>query len=193
MVRLYKHDRNGLLYMECWKDKDFAVVHFGHVGQTGKKRSYCTLEGRYSLFEEQFEEENTRNGYYPICEKDMFWVVASFEVVGIKDMENLLDLKDDLEFTLNEMLGWHGVGYLDGFETAPAQPGKVTATLDFFALVVDAEIAVRLLRESQSIDSRVTLREIKSRPVSGTGSVGQGDGSLSHEWDRGRFRVPRRK
>jgi hypothetical protein len=139
MLKLYKRENGRITaYHEAWVDGAHVIEHFGPLGERGTTREYRRDSG-------VGEEESIRRVLAPV-------MGDGFEAVDADDHALLLvefaskgpgtagDVKRQgaLHSRLNEMLGWTGLGHVDG--------GSVgSGTMEVCCVVVDFEHARQVI------------------------------------------------
>ena len=142
MLKLYKQINNEFHYWETWEnDKTTAIVHWGIVGQRGLDKK--VKSGRFSSFRETIQKEidEKQKDDYSVFEEDKMRFLSveySIEDFGTdKDIEK----RHRLEDYLNELLGWTGLGHVDG--------GSIgSGTMEVGCMVVDFDIAKKVVENN---------------------------------------------
>ncbi|MDC1143031.1 hypothetical protein OAU50_08065 [Planctomycetota bacterium] len=139
MIKLYKKNEHGATYYrEAWVHGKKVVEHWGLLGSNGKTKNH--------KFDSQLsEEENCRkvltaaleDGFAEVDDEDMIYLIVEYELGTWGDAEDL-DKRHALEDRLNEVLGWKGLGMVDG--------GSIgSGTMEVACVVVDYGIAERAI------------------------------------------------
>jgi hypothetical protein len=130
MFKLYSRlgDRR-LLYREAWVAGTRIVEHWGECGDRGqtKEHSYSgsTLQ--------RLEQEARAAGYHPIPDDEMAMLIVEYLIDGFGSSADL-DRRHALEDEFNELVGWLGLGHLDG--------GSIgSGAMEVALMVVDFDIA----------------------------------------------------
>ena len=139
MLKLYKLTDNQLHYWETWDNNEkSAIVHWGIVGQRGENKE--VKSGLFSNFRKAIQQEinqKMKEGYTEFEENEVVVVEIEYAIDG-SGTEQDLDKRHRLEDRLNELLGWTGLGHVDG--------GSIgSGTMEVCCLVVDFEIAKNLI------------------------------------------------
>ena len=139
MLKLYKQIDSKLHYWETWDtDDNSAIVHWGIVGDTGEQKE--VKSGLLSSFKKAVQKEidqKLKEGYTEFHDDKVFFLEVEYEIDGFGTEENL-DKRHRLEERLNELLGWTGLGHVDG--------GSIgSGTMEAGCVVVDFEIAKRVI------------------------------------------------
>ena len=139
MLKLYKKINNQLNYWETWEqDAKTAVVHWGIVGERGQTKEIKS--GFFSNLTTVLQKEidnKLKNGFAEFDEDNMAFLEVEYEIEGFGS-ENDLDKRHNLEGHLNELLGWTGLGHIDG--------GSIgSGTMEVGCVVVDFEVAKRVI------------------------------------------------
>ena len=142
MLKLYKLNDNKLHYWETWeKDDKTATVHWGIVGERGQVKDI--KGGLFSNFRKTVQkeiDEKLKEGYAEFNEEDKAFLEVEYKIDGFGTEEEL-DKRHRLEEHLNELLGWTGLGEVDG--------GSIgSGTMEAGCVVVDFEIAKRVIEDN---------------------------------------------
>jgi hypothetical protein len=135
MFKLYKRDMDGrLLYHEAWANGSSIVEHWGICGERGNTREHAApTEPDIQRILDGLAEAARSRGYAPILEEDMELLVVEYSIDGMGSTADL-DRRHQLEDRFNELVGWLGLGELDG--------GSIgSGTMEIALIVVDFEIA----------------------------------------------------
>lgn len=135
MIKLYKIIDNKLNYWETWDNDDkSAIVHWGVVGQRGQDKE--VKGGLFSNFRDIVQKEineRLKEGYAEFDEDNLVFLEVEYLIDGFGTEEDL-DKRHRLEERLNELLGWTGLGHVDG--------GSIgSGTMEAGCVVVDFDIA----------------------------------------------------
>lgn len=141
MIKLYKLIESKLHYWETWdKDSKTAIIHWGVVGQRGQDRE--VKGGLFSNFRSAVQKEINeilKEGYEEFDEGNMIFLEIEYLIDGFGTEEDL-DKRHRLEERLNELLGWTGLGHVDG--------GSIgSGTMEAGCVVVDFDIAKEIIQE----------------------------------------------
>lgn len=141
MIKLYKTIGSELHYWETWDKNDTsAIIHWGIVGQTGENKEIKS--GFFSSIENKLKKminEKTSEGYLEFNEKQPVNLEIEYAIEGFGTHEDL-EKRHKLEEKLNEILGWTGLGHVDG--------GSIgSGTMEIGCLVVDFDIAKKVIEE----------------------------------------------
>jgi len=139
MLKLYKVIDNQLYYWETWEqDSKTAVVHWGIVGQRGQNKEI--KGGLFSSFEKVVQKEiddKVKEGFAEFDEDNMTFLEVEYKIEGFGS-EKDLDKRHKLEQRLNELLGWTGLGHVDG--------GSIgSGSMEAGCIVVDFEVAKKVI------------------------------------------------
>jgi hypothetical protein len=141
MIKLYKRIDNKLHYWETWEQDDkTATVHWGIVGERGEDKE--VKGGLFSNFRNIVQKEineRMKEGYAEIEDDNMSFMEIEYLVDDFGTQDDL-DKRHRLEERLNELLGWTGLGHVDG--------GSIgTGSMEVGCAVVDFDIAKRIIEE----------------------------------------------
>lgn len=142
MLTLYKHIDNQLHYWETWeKDDNHGIIHWGIVGQKGQKKEI--MGGWFSNFHKKVQkemDEKIKEGYSEFDEDKIAFLEIEYKIEGFGTNEDL-DKRHRLEDYLDELLGWTGLGHVDG--------GSIGSnTMEVGCMVVDFEIAKKIIEDN---------------------------------------------
>lgn len=142
MLKLYKLIDNQLHYWETWdKDEKTAIVHWGIVGQRGQDKEVTS--GLFSNFRKTIQkeiDEKIKDGYTEFDEDKIAFLEVEYKIDGFGSEQDL-DKRHRLEDHLNELLGWTGLGHVDG--------GSIgSGTMEAGCMVVDFEIAKKVIEDN---------------------------------------------
>ena len=146
IVTLYKNEDGSLYYAECWIDEGTIVKHTGMVGNKGEVQEYeCENAREYKKFLDDFYKEFS--DYNKLSNEDCYYLVLQFE---IEPFENELPEKynnaiNNIGNILNSVLNWNGVGLLNSWNAGETENIKGKYVINFFSIVVDTDIAFRLI------------------------------------------------
>ncbi|TYR73529.1 hypothetical protein FZC79_17975 [Rossellomorea vietnamensis] len=142
MIRMTKAVNGQLLFWEVWQEFNKQVfIQKGIVGSTGEKE-----EMRVKLFQraekvmKDLADEKTLQGYEYHKEQDLFELIVRYEYEENQEWEETLEVKDEVEYILNEGLGNTGNGAC--FEGS-LEAGRVSIV----NYVVDVEKAITTINE----------------------------------------------
>jgi hypothetical protein len=141
MIKLYKIIDNKLNYWETWDNDDkSAIVHWGVVGQRGQDKE--VRGGLFSNFRDIVQKEvneRQKEGYAEFDEDSLVFLEVEYLIDGFGTEEDL-DKRHRLEERLNELLGWTGLGHVDG--------GSIgSGTMEAGCVVVDFDIAKSIIED----------------------------------------------
>lgn len=142
MIRMIKAVNGQLLFWEVWQEFNKQVfIQKGIVGSTGEKE-----EMRVKLFQraekvmKDLADEKAREGYKYHNEQDLFELIIRYNYDENQEWEETLEVKDEVEYILNEGLGNTGNGAC--FEGS-LEAGRVSIV----NYVVDVEKAINTINE----------------------------------------------
>jgi predicted DNA-binding WGR domain protein len=142
MLKLYKNINNKLHYWETWDTEDnSAIIHWGKVGETGEYKTISSsLFSKYKSKVQKEIKEQCKNGFAPFNEENLQLLEIEYKVEGF-GTEADLEKRHELESKLNEILGWSGLGHVDG--------GSIgNGTMEVGCVVVDFNITKEVLETS---------------------------------------------
>lgn len=141
MLKLYKLIGNQLHFWETWdKDEKTAIVHWGIVGKIGQDKE--VKSGLFSNFRKTVQkeiDEKLNEGYSEFDEDNLSFLEIEYKIDGFGSEQDL-EKRHRLEEKLDEILGWTGLGHVDG--------GSIgSGTMEVGCIVVDFEIAMKVIEE----------------------------------------------
>jgi hypothetical protein len=141
MLKLYKSIDSRLHYWETWcQDRKTTVIHWGIVGERGQKREIRS--GLFTNIKKVIQKEvyqKLSEGYAEYGEDKMTILDIEYKVDGFGTNQDLTK-RHRLEDILNELLGWTGLGNVDG--------GSIgNGTMEVCCLVIDFEIAKKTIEQ----------------------------------------------
>ena len=141
MLKLYKLTDNQLLYWETWNnDEKSATIHWGLVGQRGQDKE--VTGGFFSNFRKAVQkeiDEKLKEGYAEFDEDNVSFLGVEYKVNGF-GTEQDLDKRHRLEVKLDKILGWTGLGHVDGGSSG-------SGTMEAGCIVVDFDVAKKVIEE----------------------------------------------
>ena len=142
MLKFYKLIDNQLHYWETWdKDETTAIIHWGIVGQRGQDKE--VKSGLFSNFRKSVQkeiDEKVKDGYREYDEDKIAFLEVEYKIDGLGSAQDL-DKRHRLQEHLNELLGWTGLGHVDG--------GSIgTGSMEVCCIVVDFEIAKKIIEDN---------------------------------------------
>ncbi|ASJ22687.1 tetratricopeptide repeat protein [Brachyspira hampsonii] len=146
IVTLYKEEYGFMYYAECWIDEGTIVKHTGIVGSSGEVKEYeCGNPREYKIFLDDFYKEY--NDYKKIDNDDCYYLILQFETEPFENElpEKYSDALNKIVNILNSVLSWNGVGYLNSWNAGETENIKGKYVINFFSVVVDIDIAFRLI------------------------------------------------
>jgi hypothetical protein len=142
LFRLYKRDEEGrLLNHEAWSAGPHIVEHWGVCGDYGETKDHpVSSESDVQRTLQGLENAAYSKGYEPILEGDTDMLVVEYAIEGHGSTEDL-DRRYVLEDGFNNLIGWLGLGELDG--------GSIgSGTMEVALTVVDFDIAKTALERN---------------------------------------------
>lgn len=141
MIKLYKRVDKKFHYWETWEsDEDAAIIHWGIVGDKGQMKE--VKSNRKTNYEKVVQREysaKTENGFVEFDENNFQLLAIEYKIDG-KGTKADLNKRHDLEDYLSEILGWTGLGHVEG--------GKIgSGTMEVGCQVVDFEIAISVIEK----------------------------------------------
>ena len=142
MIKLFKNINGQTHYWETWDaDKSTAVIHWGIIGNHGESKEIKSrLFSSNSKFVQQEINEKLEEGYSEIDEDDWSFLEIEYKIEGFgSDLD--LEKRHKLEGLLDEVLGWNGLGHVDG--------GSIgSGTMEVGCMVVDFNVAKKVIEEN---------------------------------------------
>jgi len=137
MLKLYRTVDNKIHYWEVWdNDGTTATIHWGVVGERGDDKKVSNI---LATIQKKINEK-IADGYHELDEDKIRFLEIEFAVDGF-GTPNDLKKRDRLEARLNELLGWTGLGHVDG--------GSIgSGTMELGCVVVDFEIAKKVIEKN---------------------------------------------
>ena len=156
MIKLYKTIDNELHYWETWdNENNSATIHWGKVGLKGEAKT--VKSGLFSNFRKEVQKEidkKINEGYIQFDDMDLTFIEIIYPVVEMGTEEDL-NKRHALENRLNELLGWTGLGHVDG--------GSIgSGTMEVGCEVVDFEIAKNVIQQDLKGSEFEDFKEIKA-------------------------------
>jgi predicted DNA-binding WGR domain protein len=144
MLKLYKHIDGRLHYHEAWTTDESVIEHWGAVGEQGETRKHA-YDTRSQAEEDAILavlKKPIENGFTPFEPENEVTLLVEYAVTGMGD-DNDLEKRHALEDRLNEVLGWTGLGSVDG--------GSIgSGTMEVCCYVVDFAIAKQVIEAALS-------------------------------------------
>ena len=139
MLKLYKAIEGKLCYHEAWTTDDSLIEHWGTVGERGETRTHA-----YDVRNQSEEDavlavlkEPLESGFSPFEPENEAVLLVEYAISGMGD-ERDFNKRHALEDRLNEVLGWTGLGAVDG--------GSIgSGTMEVCCYVVDFAIAKQVI------------------------------------------------
>jgi len=140
IVKLYKNESGILRYWEAWDNSEKATIHWGTVGEEGstKKLSLASHEDASSLVEREAASLRAE-GYQEVADDKLIQIVIQYPIVEMGTPEDL-DKRYEVEYLMNQRLGWTGLGHCDGGDIG-------SGTMNIFCFVVDTDKATQCITE----------------------------------------------
>lgn len=141
MLKLFKTIEGQLHYWETWDtDDQTVIVHWGVVGETG----YCSevKSAPFSNFRKTVRKEinqKKREGYEEFDEDNLAFLEIEYKTEGFGTEEDLRK-RYRLEEHLDELLGWTGLGQVDGSSIG-------SGSMEVGCVVVDFDTAKKVIEE----------------------------------------------
>lgn len=139
MLKLYKKEKNRILYWETWKRNFLSgIIHWGIVGQQGEDKTIKS--GPFRSYKNIIKKEidiKLADGYKQIDIEDHDILVIEYPVKGMGTMKDLKK-RYRLQKRMDQTLGWTGLGHCDG--------GSIGSdTMEVCCFVVQFEIAKEIV------------------------------------------------
>ena len=161
MLKLYKFIGNQIHYWETWEENEkMAIVHWGIVGEEGQNKEVKSqLFSSYRKKIQKETEQKLKEGYSALEDDEVAYLEIEYAVDGF-GTEQDLDKRHRLEEHLNQLLGWTGLGHVDG--------GSIgSGTMEVGCVVVDFDIAKKVIEENLKATEFANFERIfKTEPVS---------------------------
>ncbi|MCB9164519.1 MAG: hypothetical protein H6592_08810 [Flavobacteriales bacterium] len=155
MDKLYKFENGCIYYWEAWEtDGKRAIIHWGEVGHRGEHSEIRPglLVGLAQKIAKHVKSMES-SGYRRFSDRELKMLVIVFSVEGWGTAKDL-DKRYQIERRLDQLLGWHGLGHVDG--------GSIgSGTMEIDCLVIDFDIAERVIRGYLLEEGFTDFKEIK--------------------------------
>lgn len=156
MIKLYKTIDNELHYWETWdNENNSATIHWGKVGLKGEIKTLKS--GLFSNFRKVVQKEidkKINEGYIQFEDMNLTFIEIIYPIVDMGS-EDDLNKRHSLENRMNELLGWTGLGNVDG--------GSIgSGTMEVGCEVVDYEIAKKVIQQDLKGSEFEDFKEIKA-------------------------------
>jgi len=141
MVKLYKKEGGRRLYREAWIAGDEIVEHWGTCREHGRSSSRALRDGESAkqAFTD-FTDRARELGYRLLPPSRQKMMVVQYPVEGFGGLDDLAR-RHAIEEHLNQMLGWNGLGHVDGGSMG-------MGTMDIACVVVDRRLAREIIVRS---------------------------------------------
>jgi hypothetical protein len=157
LFKLYTKLDGKLHYREAWFSNDATIIeHWGICGERGADRTHqCkTGEEALSVFQ-RLKNAAREEGFRPIALGKHAKLLVEFPVTGTGSSADL-KRRHELEDFLEELVGWLGLGHLDGGSIGSGTMEAMCYVVDFAIAKAAVESA---LRESSFSDFSRIYRE----------------------------------
>ena len=157
LFKLYQKIDGALHYREAWVSEELTVVeHRGRCGDEGETRSHvCETAAAAQKTYAQLKRAARAEGFRAISPSKHAKLVVELPINGFGSNSDL-DRRHALEDFLDDLVGWLGLGHLDGGSTG-------SDTMEAMCYVVDFQIAKdaiqQALRNSNFSDFARVYRE----------------------------------
>ncbi|MNI14783.1 hypothetical protein D3C73_680570 [compost metagenome] len=168
MIKLYKkeQDQKTLRYFEVWLEPDNrrAVFHSGVAGRDGKTE-YVVWDAQTEelVFLETLLVKARAAGYTEIPSEHHDTIIVQYKIQGKGSKADLVK-RHRVERLLDQVLGWKGLGHVDGGDIG-------NKTMNIFCTVVDGaqaaaavKNALRTYREDVN-HAVIAIRKTNENPV----------------------------
>jgi hypothetical protein len=134
LFKLYKKAGKDLLYREGWFSGDRVFEHWGTCGERGSVREHGAL-GLHDAARilNRLKSSARQEGFKSRSKSQMTTLVVEYPIERFGTSTDL-KTRHMIEDRLNELVGWLGLGHLDGGSTG-------SGSMDVFLIVVDFEVA----------------------------------------------------
>jgi predicted DNA-binding WGR domain protein len=136
VIKLYKKQDGVLYYWETWnRTPKNATIHWGVVGERGSVETVrATSQVKFAALIQEKVNEKRAEGYAESSTETLLEIeyeAKTMSPVRLKKLHRLCE-------RLDQLMGWTGLGYLDG-------NGIGFGKMDVTVVVVDYEIAKRVI------------------------------------------------
>ena len=135
MIKLYKREPGGkLLYHEAWTDDSNrnVTIHAGTVGRDGKNHSVPwdpEAETEDAVLERVLSDAR-KKGFEEVPLELQMWAVVQFKLKSFSGSKRDYKKWERIRKNLDQVLGWKGVGHVDGGDIG-------TFVMNIVAIIVD--------------------------------------------------------
>jgi hypothetical protein len=141
-MKLYKRIENEIYYWETWDiDEKKGAINTGVIGTEGNYKEIKS--GLFSNYRKTIQKEIDKycaNGFQEVDIEEHYTLLIEFSVDGMgteQDVEKRTRLQD----SMNEILGWNGLGHCDG--------GSIgSGTMEVCCFVIDFKIAKKVIENN---------------------------------------------
>lgn len=144
LFKLYKKIDGGLHYREAWIPDDQKVVeHWGACGDRGQTREHvCETPARARAAYVQLKHSARSDGFRPIAQSKHAKLVVEIPIEGF-GTSGELHRRHALEDFLDDLVGWLGLGHLDGGSSGSGTMEAMCYVVDFKVAKAAVEAALR--------------------------------------------------
>jgi predicted DNA-binding WGR domain protein len=142
MFKLYRREADKkLFYREAWIDGERVVEHWGACGERGDVREHPAPNAKDAQrVLSRLKRAARDDGFKPIPRSRMATLIVEYPIDPCRSGDDLTR-RHELEDRLNELIGWLGLGHMDG--------GSIgSGTMEVCLIVVDFQIAKDTLEEA---------------------------------------------
>lgn len=140
VIKLTSESMASCITKNAWTHEGQVIRHYGKCGDTGQTEETALPDALdEDVAVERALEQARRDGFAEIDEGDHAYLLVEYAVEGFGTPQDL-DKRHALESRLSGVLGWAGVGHVDG--------GSIgSGTMEACCVVVDARIARKVIEQ----------------------------------------------
>lgn len=138
--KFYKRNGGNIHYREIWYDGKALTKHCGVCGQTGETEVEEIADSQELLrASQEFERNALGDGFKEIGDNKLQYLVIEYDFKA-SDAASMVKKRHQMEDDFNNLIGWHGLGHLDG--------GSISAnSIEIALMVIDFKIAKKAIIE----------------------------------------------
>jgi len=144
LFKLYKKVDGSLHYREAWIQDDQSVLeHWGLCGERGQTHEHvCETPAQARASYAKLKRSARSDGFRPIAQSKHAKLVVEIRIDGFGTTDEL-HRRHALEDFLDDLLGWLGLGHLDGGSSGSGTMEAMCHVVDFKVAKAAVEAALR--------------------------------------------------